>query len=517
MADFVTDYLAGEPRASAFFPEPQCLPATLRPATPLDPAFFTALKDYQQDLGLVRSFEGTEHFIVTGQQPGLLTGPLYTIYKAITAIQLAQATGEATGQPCLPLFWLGADDHDFEEMRDAHLLTRQHQLQTLRYMPQQEVLRLPMFRVPLEPSLHRLLDEAAQAAPGSEFTDDVRDFLHTSLDASDNFAQWTARILARLFRDTPLLLFTPEIPAARSLAAPVIARELDAPLDTTAHVNAAAAALRASGYEVQLEKSPEECSFFLFEAGRRCKVVYQDGGFLLPESGARYSAAGLQQRLAGAPGDFSPNVALRCLVQQALFRPLAYVAGPGEIAYWAQFHAAFVQHGLPMPVVYPRLKALLTSLKLNKLRANNGLELRQLQAGPEEALKRAMLQRGQSPLLSVLRDHKQRCIGAAEQLAEAVARERSSASLRAMAASFHEQTRHSLERLELAAAHDDDAQVQAVRLQVQRLCTALVPVRKPQERVYSIFSFLFQHGWDLVPRLLQALDHTRHEVQEVEL
>jgi bacillithiol synthase len=268
---------------------------------------------------------------------------------------------------------------------------------------------------------------------------------------------------------------------------------------------------------VQLEKHANECSFFLFEQQRRCKVTFEDGAFLLPETGERITTAALQQRLAEQPQDFSANVALRCIVQQELLRPLAYVAGPGEIAYWGQFKQLFSRHRLPMPVVYPRAQAVLTTLKLNKLRERYGLALGDLKAGADELVGRVMLSNGSNDALLTLREHKQRCLEEAAHLLAALERQQAGPTLMGMAGSFLEQTRQNLDRLELTAAHEDTRQVETVRQQVQRLCTALAPERKPQERIYSIFSFLFEHGWDLIPRLLEAVDHQRRDAQEVEL
>lgn len=482
----------------------------------MPPKLAAELQQYQRMLGLDRSFTGREHVIITGQQPGLLTGPLYTIYKAISALKLAEEFRVCTGRDCLPVFWIAADDHDFEEVRAANILSRKHDLLSLRYEPESDAEGLPMFRVPLEEQLHRVVDEAADAAPGSEFAKEVRDFLHDSLNQSTSFSGWFARLMARLFRDTPLVFFTTEQRAARDAAKLLMRREIQDPLRTTRLVNEAAERLRDSGYEVQLEKRADECSFFIFEQGRRRKVTHDGTRFVLPEIAASFTTEELLQRLNQHPEDFSANAALRTLVQQALFHPEAYVAGPGEIAYWAQFAELFQSYALPMPVVYPRSSALLSTVKLNKLRAKLRLDPEQLLRGPESALDHAMLD-GDSPALQAARTGKVRILGEAEKLLKALEDCKATAALRGMGGNFLDQTRQNLERLELAAARDDERQLQAVRQQVERLCVSLAPARKPQERVYSIFSFLFEHGWDLIPKLIQELDPQRFDLQEIEL
>ncbi|MCL4693839.1 MAG: bacillithiol biosynthesis BshC, partial [Candidatus Hydrogenedentes bacterium] len=170
-----------------------------------DPTLVESLRAYQGDVGSNASFQGDEPVVVTGQQPGLLTGPLYTIYKAVTTVKLAESLAENHGTRYVPVFWVGSEDHDFEEASITHVLSKLHEPVTLRYQPGADVAGLPIYRVPLEPSLKHLIDRAADAAAGSEHRDEVQAFLHESLDASSSLADWSVRILARLFRNTPLV------------------------------------------------------------------------------------------------------------------------------------------------------------------------------------------------------------------------------------------------------------------------------------------------------------------------
>jgi bacillithiol biosynthesis cysteine-adding enzyme BshC len=520
MAKLVDDYLDGAPALAPFFAHAPATPLhSLSPAALADAGLCDAINAMQQTLGGNGRIEPGDWTIVTGQQPGLLTGPLYSIYKAATAIRLAEETSAASGHRCVPVFWVAGDDHDFEEVRAAHLLTKQHDLRTLTYAPVADVTAVPMHRMPLEDSLHALIDEAAAITTGSEFRAEVTAFLHDSLNAAASFSDWFARVLARLFRDTPLVIFSPDLPDARRVAAPVFARELAEPLASTRALNAAGARLQALGYPPQIVKADEECSFFLEIDARRRKVLWRDDTFFLPELGWEQSPEALAALLDDAPEAFSANVVLRGVVQQVLFpNTLAYIGGPGELAYWAQLRGVFDHFAQPMPVVLPRARALLTTRKLEKLRTKYGLTPDALQAPLDSLLDQVLARVAQSPALDVLRPRQAALEAEAAALLADLARvPLPDSSVLGVAQAFHEQVQSGLARLDRALRRGDAAQVETVRQQLDRLAQALAPQRKPQERVLSLFSFLFEHGWDLVPRIVATLDpHARH-VQEIEL
>lgn len=520
MPDLYADYLRQAPELAPFYARRVDDLAWSAALPHWNPAFRAVLLADQKRLGLEETLAipADSVAIVTGQQPGLLTGPLYTIYKAITAIKLAQRVTAQGGRPAVPIFWAAADDHDFEEVRAVHLLGKEHAAIALRYSPEAEIDGFPMHGVPCEASLHTLVDQAAHEAPGAEFRESVRAFLHESLDDSRSFSDWFCRIMARLFRDTPLIFFTTELAASRSLAAPIFAREIQSPLESTRRLNEAGARLAALGYPAQVVKADNECNFFLLCEGRRRKVLYRDGMFLLPDENVALSAQAMLDLLDQSPERFSANVALRPVVQQHLFPTLAYIGGPGEVAYWGQFAGVFALFGLPMPTVYPRAQARLSTLKLNKLLAKYGLDAAAL-AGPRETmLQRALESSVRSPALDTFRRGRDPILVASNALRDSLhAEKRIDKNSLEVAEVAHAQIEATLDRLERALLRADTAQTETARKQLERLCTALQPEGKAQERVYSIFSFLFEHGWDLIPRLIEAVDTDNFGMSEIEL
>ncbi len=516
MRDLFTDYLAARPELAVFFATaPQDLLQEPPRVCSWTPGLASVSEDYQSALGNTRSLTGDEIVIATGQQPGLLTGPLYTIYKAATAIRLASEIEKRFHVRSVPLFWVASVDHDFEEVRTAHILTKHHTIASLTYAPERAVDGLPMYRVPAQTGLHQIIDQAAHSARGSEHRDEVAAFLHESLDAAESLADWFARILARLFRDTPLILFSPHLPTVRALAAPVLKWEIAHPLELTRLLNEAGERLTALGYRPQIVKDATECNFFLEVDQFRRKVRFEKGHYIVPEARLTFSTDEMLGLLQAAPERFTSNVALRCLEQQHLFSPAAYVGGPGEVAYWAQLRPLFDALELAMPAVYPRARAVITDLKLNALLKKVGLTVADIASPEADLLTRALKATTPDPALNIVQKHRRAIESALDDLADGL--NSANKSTADMARTVKAATMAGLDRLENSVARADQARVDAVANQVKRLKTELMPLGKPQERVINIFSYLFEHGWDLIPRIVREINVDHFSLKEIEL
>ena len=515
MRSIPAEYRAGTPEAMAFFAGS---PASLMQAPPKCRAwgaeFTDAVNGYNEGIGASGRCRGEEAVIITGQQPGLFSGPLYSVYKAISAIKVAATLEAKHGVPCVPIYWVGSEDHDLAEAASAHFLTANHSILSLEYKPAAPVDGFPMHRVPIEPSLHGFVDRAAEECGGTEFSGEVARFLHGTLDASVSLADWSARLLARIFRDTPLLFYAPHIEAGRRAAAPIVRREIEDPLRSTRALNDAGRALEAAGFPPQVVKGPTECNFFLMVGDRRRKILYENDQFVVPEEETRYSKEQLLALLAEASERFSPNVALRCVTQQQLFPAAAYVAGPGELAYWAQLKPVFAMFDQPMPIVYPRAHATLTTMKLEKIRRKIGFELDELAGLPNGLLDRALHAAGANPSIETVRSRRETIRAQLAEMTSAFGKDKTG---QAMATALEREVGAGFDRLERSLLYGDNAKVETIRKQVDRLCNSLMPLRKPQERVFNIFPFLFEHGWDLIPRLIESIDAEPFATNVVEL
>lgn len=483
------------------------------------PGAAQTVNEIQSALGTPgNDLSGTEPVIVTGQQPGLFTGPLYTILKAVSAIQLARRLG-TPGRAVIPVFWNASDDHDLAEVQTGHFLGRGERIISFTYAPDSDVVPhrdISMFRVPVAPSLHAHIDSAAAACRNSEDVTGISDFLHDTLHQSTSVSAWFSSLMAGLFRDTPLRIFEPHHERARRAALPVLRQEIESPLESARLLLEGGKELAAAGFDVPIKKDASSCNFFLEDGGRRRKVLFKNNRYALHGTEHTWSVDEMLALLESEPWRFSPNVALRPVVQQCLFSPVAYVAGPGEIAYWSQLRPLFAFFNLPMPIVYPRVSAVLTTTKLQGFLAKYGLDMADV-ARDKDTLFKALKATSDSSLTGAFRRERREVEGALEAMAACLRRESSSPGIEKAVASYLTHSRFRLEKLERAVLYAEEEHRRGVEAHLARLRNAFYPFGKPQERVFTVFSFLFRDGFRLIDRMLNELDCTKQNLQEMKL
>lgn len=476
-----------------------------------------ALNHTQEDMGSVKEpVIGDELVIATGQQPGLFTGPLYTIYKAITSINLARRF-KAAGVSCVPVFWVAGDDHDFEESRSAHFLTKRHELLTQSYAPQEgDITDMPMYRVQIDKQVHKFINAVATSCRSAEHGIEIRDFLHTSLDKADSLADWFSLIMARLFQDSPLQIFLPWQRTARIAALPVLAREIKSPLASTRLLLKQGAVLESLGYTPAIQRAENACNFFVEREGRRRNVVFDENCYRITETEEAFSIDEMLALLHESPELFSPNVALRPVVQQQLFPVAAYVAGPGEITYWAQLKPLFNFFDRPMPVVYPRARCVINTIKTSQLLRQYELDSLAVMNN-EDLLARTLRLASSNPAVEALSRYRPGFTGALDDLVYGVNGSSELSDISSATERFKHDVLAGLEKLERKLLHADKEKRHTMEVRIERLRTLIAPLNKPQERVLSVFTFLFEHGWPLIERMTDELELDTLELQEMEL
>jgi bacillithiol biosynthesis cysteine-adding enzyme BshC len=307
--------------------------------------------------------------VVTGQQPGLLAGPLYTLYKAIGAVRWAERIERQFGIPVLPVFWVASEDHDFEEVRSFRWRDAEDVWQTFSYSPQAYRPGLSIHDVPVEPSLIEALADVFGRVRATEFTEPLRERLTAIAAESGDLESMFVRILAWLLGERAPIFVTPRMRFVREGTAPILDRELAEPGETSRRVIDAGRRLAEMGFEPSLFRRPEDVNCFVYRDGLRHKIVKSDGGFDLidPSDNRRATGPGeLRADLARCADCFSLNVVVRPVGQDRVLPTLAYVAGPGEVSYLAQLRGVYEFFGVPMPMILPRPLAMLVEPRVER-------------------------------------------------------------------------------------------------------------------------------------------------------
>jgi len=326
--------------------------------------------------------------VITGQQAGILSGPLYTLYKAMTTIQLAKEQREKLNRPVVPIFWIAGEDHDWLEIRETYFLNSEGKPIPC-YLPGDGGGEsVGHQKVPSWETIEAQL----MGMPDSEFRSSVLKQCCQLTERAENLTQWFALTLQWLVHKWGLIFFDPLLPEFKRLAAPMYEQILKMNVDVQ---NALAERTRKwveLGFDPQIQQTGGEINLFLSVPERRA-ILRSDRAFYLRGQKKPWDLDALNDLLLQAPERFSPNVVTRPVVQEFLFPTLAYVPGPGELNYWAQLGEVFTTFKFVMPILFPRLSAVVLTASWQKSLNKQALTIEDVYRGLEEHRQRCLRER----------------------------------------------------------------------------------------------------------------------------
>ncbi|HTP52673.1 MAG TPA: bacillithiol biosynthesis cysteine-adding enzyme BshC [Anaeromyxobacteraceae bacterium] len=423
--------------------------------------------------------------VATGQQVGLFLGPLYTLHKAATAVARARFLSERTGRPCIPLFWLQTEDHDWKEISRAELLLPSGR-RTLELPPEAPgEARVSLAHRLLPPAVDALASALSDLLAPLPFAAEVAHLATRHYRSGVSPGAAFAGLLSELFAEEGLVVLDPRTPAVARLARPVLRRAIEGHEAVSAALSARARELRAGGFAEQVHTRPEASLVFFHPRGPlgpRYRLVRDGEGFRTPDG--RVELAELLARLDGDPLWFSTSALLRPLLQDALLPTAAYAGGPAEVSYFAEVPPLYELFGIELPLVAPRARLRILDGPARRELERLGLRPEDSERPRDELLGRLLERPAGLPGRDALRE---RLLGPMEREIDALSPlllrldpslERSVRKTRHHATFAVERL---LGRVERSAFGRD--QVTAGRL--DRLLALLQPGGEPQERVYS--------------------------------
>ncbi|HEX5970662.1 MAG TPA: bacillithiol biosynthesis BshC [Gemmatimonadaceae bacterium] len=425
---------------------------------------------------LQRVIDANGVVVTTGQQPGLFGGPLYTLSKAVSAIALADALEEATGVPTVPVFWAATDDADFAEASTT-VVARQGGLEVLRsgFAPPAGT---PMALAPLGDlgaPLERLV-----ALSGSAADPRALELVRTAYGSP---AGTVGSAFVQLMRGLLEPLGMPVLDASHdgvwAASATVLRRALAGAREIEAALRGRAAAIRAAGFEPQVEDVPG------------LSLVFAREGTLKRRLSIGETADGMAR--------LTPNVLLRPVVEHEVLPTVAYVAGPGELAYFAQVGPVASALSLDAPVAVPRWSCTLVEPQVAGLMRRLDATERDLtpDGALESRLARGALDADATAALERLRETLAALPGWMRRSAESLDLER--AVQGSAGAMLHRADR--LERRLLAAVKRRET---ALMSDVATLRACLRPRGKRQERALNPVPILARQGMSLIDEMRDA-------------
>ncbi len=470
-----------------------------------------------QTLSNIRRLRQGAAAVVTGQQVGLFGGPMFTIYKALTAIKLAEESA-AAGIDAVPVFWLATYDHDLAEVNHVSVPGSDGALRTIT-TPSHSVAGAPVSAVSLGEEILPVVEEAATLLGDGE----VVQFLRESYRPGESMGSAFARFFTRLFGPWGVILLDASDPELHRVAAPIYRKAIERTKELDAVLLARGQELDSAGYYQQVKVTPSSVLLFTLHNGARTAIHRRINGpdnsaeFIIgSEPGAeKLSSSELLDRIAKTPENFSPNVLLRPVVQDYLLPTLAYTGGAAEAAYFAQVGAVYeMLLGRVTPIV-PRFSATLVGPKVQRWLSQYGITVLDALQGPEE-LRQTLASR---TLPADLQAAFERASKSVEEsfsgLKDALAK--LDPTLVEASETGASKIHYQLDRLRERALAAELRRSEVVSRHAALLSEMLYPNGELQERGLAGSYFVARHGIELLRSIYQTMRTDCHDHQILEL
>jgi bacillithiol biosynthesis cysteine-adding enzyme BshC len=451
--------------------------------------------------------------VVSGQQAGLFSGPLYTIYKALSAVKLAGCLTQRKTK-AVPVFWIATEDHDFPEVAKAEFIGRDCKLDHVEVSTDLHQEGQPVGRVVIDSSIDAVVDQLLELLPSSEFTPDLEAVLRDAWRAGRSYGEAFARMMTSLLGHHGLVLLDPLDPRLKALAAPLYAKAALNAHEIATAIEVRSRRLVAAGYHAQVTASENSFPLFLHDASgaRHALTRSSDGRYTTKHEDQAYTAEELSKLALAEPDRFSPNVTLRAVVQDYLLPTIAYYGGAAEIAYFAQTAEVYRVLQRPTTPILPRSSLTMIERHTGRVLERYGLTLADFFAGPENVLKRVVEEhlgadtaksfaRTEGMFNSELDDLREQLRSVDPTLADALETGR-------------RKINYQLEGLRTRFHRAQMARDEAAHRQLQRAFDQLYPNKELQERHINVTSLLARHGRYVVDWIYNAINigSNEHEI-----
>jgi bacillithiol biosynthesis cysteine-adding enzyme BshC len=481
------------------------------PARPAHWAELVQVLGEQNPAGNLSALQAGAGVVVTGQQVGLLGGPLFTPLKAATALARArQAT--AAGKPHQAVFWLATEDHDFAEINHVTFPSRR-ELKKLVY-EKSPTAPVPVGGVVLDDTITSLVDQAWELIGSS----DAMDALAEAYKPGRTFAQAFADFYAKVFAAQGLLILDASSRTVHRMGASVLRAGLEQADEIHAALVERNQALVAAGYHAQVAVAPQSSLLFLIDdksgariALKRTTPTAQEPNGLWQAGRERYTTADLVGILDAAPERISPSALLRPVFQDCLLGTSLTIGGPAEIAYFAQSEVVYkriaVRAGGKMTPSEPRFSATLIEPEIGELLRKHELTLDRIFSETSDSLTqllaaRAMPVEGKRKLAAAGNTLDGELTPLLEWMGSL------DAGLGKSAETAARKMRYQMNRLRRLAANFQIQKEESIRRHAEAISRALYPGGVLQERVHGAAYFFGRYGFDLAEQLTtQAMEN----------
>ncbi|MBS4027681.1 MAG: bacillithiol biosynthesis cysteine-adding enzyme BshC [Ignavibacteriales bacterium] len=456
--------------------------------------------------------------VVTGQQVGIFLGPLYTLYKTLTTIKLAEKLStEFPEYNFVPVFWMEGEDHDFAEANSLTMLDTEFQPKKFTYniggIPHEENLGavgeviFDFFFNDFKTSVFGLLSK-------TEFSENVLHVYSQCYRDGVSFNMAFAQLMNELLGESGLIFLYPNDWRLKKITSTLFKKELEEFPRSSQSIIERSAELEEN-YHAQIK--PRALNLFLFHNGKRHAIEPTEGKFFLKGTHTFFSKEELQTMLETTPESFSPNVVLRPLCQDTLLPTISYVGGPSEIAYFAQLQPLYEYFGVAMPIIYPRASITLIEPRVVKFAEKYRWEYAELLNDRTALTKQFSNKLSEVSLEEIFINKEKQILAELETLLPSL--QNTDATLSGAYETAKNKILYQLSSLkERAMAAQQKKQSTSIQ-QLEKAANSVFPNEHLQERTLNLLYFLNKYGLGMVEKIRKeiSMDTFEHQLVEINL
>lgn len=439
--------------------------------------------------------------VVGGQQAGLLTGPLYTIHKMISILMLAKEQEEKLGIPVVPIFWIAGEDHDFPEINHIELPEPP-------YMKKYKIVEKHFKKEPVSSKAFnkeeamKWLENIFVNLEETNWTKELYSQMQRCVAESNSYVDFFAKVTFTLFPNEGLVLLDSNDPNIRQLESDYFVQMIKNRQEIAFGVRELLKHTSKEGYSVALDAETDDGHLFYLLDGERILLTINEQGEWAGKNGeCSFTEEELVAIAKEKPYLLSNNVVTRPIMQDLLLPVLAFIGGPGEIAYWSVLKKGFEALDIQMPPVVPRLSFTLVDHVASKRLAKLGLKLEDVLENGTLEEKGFWLKRQMNPPIEELADHLRFAIEKAHKPLKEAAQEMQ-ADLGRLADKNLMLLFREVDYLEQRLQYELSQKHERVLQQFDWLEAFLHPSGGLQERSWNVVYFLNEYGDQWLSELL---------------
>ena len=453
--------------------------------------------------------------IVTGQQLGILGGPLYTFYKIITAIKLSRFLSERYNDyNFVPVFWLEGDDHDFNEVRAIKIIDEGNSLLSIGYKEEieEDDAKQSVGHIKFDSSIQDFFDSLNNNLKETEFKNPLLNELKDFYSEGKSFKEAFKDLIFKYFDEYGLIIFDPQEIEVKRLLKPIFKKEItDFRLHTEKLVHLSATLEEL--YHAQVKVKP--VNLFLNYDGGRHSVEPVDNEFRLRRKRKSFTYDQLLELLENEPDKFSPNVLLRPICQDFLLPTAFYIGGPSEISYFAQIKPLYEFYDIVQPIIYPRSSATILESTIENILEKHSVQINDLFIDVENVKKKIINSVAESSIDAMFDGLTNQVETAFDQLKEKLID--LDKTIADSSNRYRDKIFGSINELKSKAEKAQQKKYEVTLRQIDRAAINLFPNSNLQERELNFVYYANKYGEEFIKKIFDELQINKFEHQVIEL